>query len=144
MLCLRDDRGAVPTGVWVAAGFFAAGAALHLGATMHDLQPYEPGPRMPELERRYGRALVRLNRNEDLFPPFPGMREASTGTSFTIASEVTFAPPSSQEDRIMASLEARRPCACHRGSSPTHRYRGSWRMARLASSARCGLSDRPA
>src|SRR5438105_3471458 len=45
-------------------------------AKLDDLQPYEPGPRMPELERRYGRALVRLNRNEDLFPPFPGMREA--------------------------------------------------------------------
>ncbi len=33
---------------------------------------------MMELEQRYGRALVRLNRNEDLFPPFPGMREAVT------------------------------------------------------------------
>ena len=43
---------------------------------MHDLQPYEPGPRIPELEERYGRELVRLNRNEDLFPPVPGMREA--------------------------------------------------------------------
>ena len=31
---------------------------------------------MPELEERYGRELVRLNRNEDLFPPVPGMREA--------------------------------------------------------------------
>ena len=50
--------------------------ARFVRATMLDLQPYEPGPRMPELERRYGRALVRLNRNEDLFPPFPGMREA--------------------------------------------------------------------
>jgi len=31
---------------------------------------------MAELEHRYGRAVVRLNRNEDLFPPFPGLREA--------------------------------------------------------------------
>jgi histidinol-phosphate aminotransferase len=31
---------------------------------------------MAELEERYGRAVVRLNRNEDLFPPFPGVREA--------------------------------------------------------------------
>jgi histidinol-phosphate aminotransferase len=43
---------------------------------MRDLQPYEPGPRMPELEELHGRTLLRLNRNEDLFPPFPGMREA--------------------------------------------------------------------
>jgi histidinol-phosphate aminotransferase len=44
--------------------------------TLHGLQPYDPGPRMPELEQRLGRAPVRLNRNEDLFAPFPGMREA--------------------------------------------------------------------
>jgi histidinol-phosphate aminotransferase len=50
--------------------------ARFVRATMHDLEPYEPGPRMPELEKRYGRTLVRLNRNEDLFPPVPGMREA--------------------------------------------------------------------
>jgi len=31
---------------------------------------------MAELEERYGRAVVRLNRNEDLFPPLPGVREA--------------------------------------------------------------------
>src|SRR5690242_19140132 len=31
---------------------------------------------MAELEARYGRAVVRLNRNEDLFPPLPGVREA--------------------------------------------------------------------
>jgi histidinol-phosphate aminotransferase len=31
---------------------------------------------MAELEERYGRAVVRLNRNEDLFPPVPGVREA--------------------------------------------------------------------
>jgi histidinol-phosphate aminotransferase len=31
---------------------------------------------MAELEERYGRAVVRLNRNEDLFPPLDGVREA--------------------------------------------------------------------
>ena len=31
---------------------------------------------MAELEERYGRTVVRLNRNEDLFPPLPGLREA--------------------------------------------------------------------
>jgi len=31
---------------------------------------------MAELEELYGRKVVRLNRNEDLFPPFPGVREA--------------------------------------------------------------------
>lgn len=45
-------------------------------AGLDDLRPYAPGPSMAELERRYGRAVVRLNRNEDLFPPVPGMREA--------------------------------------------------------------------
>ncbi|HWX10105.1 MAG TPA: histidinol-phosphate transaminase [Gaiellaceae bacterium] len=41
-----------------------------------DLHAYHPGPSMAELEERYGRAVVRLNRNEDLFPPVPGVREA--------------------------------------------------------------------
>src|SRR4051812_15731362 len=31
---------------------------------------------MAELEERYGRAVIRLNRNEDLFPPLGGVREA--------------------------------------------------------------------
>jgi histidinol-phosphate aminotransferase len=31
---------------------------------------------MAELEERYGRAVVRLNRNEDLFPPLAGVHEA--------------------------------------------------------------------
>src|SRR2546429_9996150 len=31
---------------------------------------------MAELEERYGRAVVRLNRNEDLFPPLAGVSEA--------------------------------------------------------------------
>ena len=43
---------------------------------LDDLRPYAPGPSMAELEHRYGRTVVRLNRNEDLFPPFPGLREA--------------------------------------------------------------------
>jgi histidinol-phosphate aminotransferase len=43
---------------------------------LHDLHAYNPGPSMAELEARYGRAVVRLNRNEDLFPPLAGVREA--------------------------------------------------------------------
>jgi histidinol-phosphate aminotransferase len=43
---------------------------------LHDLRAYHPGPSMAELEQRYGRAVVRLNRNEDLFPPLAGVREA--------------------------------------------------------------------
>jgi histidinol-phosphate/aromatic aminotransferase/cobyric acid decarboxylase-like protein len=43
---------------------------------LHDLRAYNPGPSMAELEERYGRAVVRLNRNEDLFPPLAGVREA--------------------------------------------------------------------
>jgi histidinol-phosphate aminotransferase len=43
---------------------------------LHGLGAYHPGPSMAELEERYGRAVVRLNRNEDLFPPLPGIREA--------------------------------------------------------------------
>ena len=43
---------------------------------LHDLRAYHPGPSMAELEERYGRAVVRLNRNEDLFPPLAGVREA--------------------------------------------------------------------
>jgi histidinol-phosphate aminotransferase len=44
--------------------------------SLHALGAYHPGPSMGELEDRYGREVVRLNRNEDLFPPFPGVREA--------------------------------------------------------------------
>jgi len=44
--------------------------------SVHGLAAYHPGPSMAELQRRYGREVVRLNRNEDLFPPFPGAREA--------------------------------------------------------------------
>lgn len=43
---------------------------------LHGLHAYHPGPSMAELEERYGSAVVRLNRNEDLFPPFPGVSEA--------------------------------------------------------------------
>lgn len=37
-----NGRSPVPAGVWIAAGFFAAGGALHLGAALHDL-PRPPG-----------------------------------------------------------------------------------------------------
>jgi histidinol-phosphate aminotransferase len=43
---------------------------------LHELHAYHPGPSMAELEERYGRTVVRLNRNEDLFPPLAGVREA--------------------------------------------------------------------
>jgi histidinol-phosphate aminotransferase len=43
---------------------------------LHDLHAYDPGPSMAELEERYGRAVIRLNRNEDLFPPLAGVRQA--------------------------------------------------------------------
>jgi histidinol-phosphate aminotransferase len=45
-------------------------------ASLHDLRAYQPGPSLAELEARHGRAVVRLDRNEDLFPPMGGMREA--------------------------------------------------------------------
>jgi len=42
------------------------------------LSPYDPGASADELRRRYGVAeIVRLNRNEDLFEPFPGALEAA-------------------------------------------------------------------
>ena len=43
---------------------------------LQGLHAYHPGPSMAELEERYGRAVVRLNRNEDLFAPLDGIREA--------------------------------------------------------------------
>jgi histidinol-phosphate aminotransferase len=43
---------------------------------LQELDAYHPGPSMAQLAERYGRALVRLNRNEDLFPPLAGVREA--------------------------------------------------------------------
>jgi histidinol-phosphate aminotransferase len=42
------------------------------------LSAYDPGASSEELRRRYGVAeIVRLNRNEDLFEPFPGALEAA-------------------------------------------------------------------
>jgi histidinol-phosphate aminotransferase len=42
------------------------------------LSSYDPGESAEELRRRYGVAeIVRLNRNEDLFEPFPGALEAA-------------------------------------------------------------------
>ena len=45
--------------------------------SLHGLQPYHPGASVAELEEHYGREVVRLNRNEDLFGPFPGALEAA-------------------------------------------------------------------
>ena len=46
--------------------------------SLHGLEPYHPGPSVDELRRRYGvDEVVRLNRNEDLFEPFPGALEAA-------------------------------------------------------------------
>jgi histidinol-phosphate aminotransferase len=45
--------------------------------SLHGLEPYDPGPSVDELRRLYGvDEIVRLNRNEDLFEPFPEWREA--------------------------------------------------------------------
>ncbi len=45
---------------------------------LHGLEAYHPGPSVDELRRRYGvDEVVRLNRNEDLFEPFPGALEAA-------------------------------------------------------------------
>ena len=47
--------------------------------SLHGLEPYHPGPSVDELRRAYGvDEIVRLNRNEDLFEPFPEWREAVT------------------------------------------------------------------
>ncbi len=47
--------------------------------SLHGLEPYDPGPSADELRRAYGvDEIVRLNRNEDLFEPFPEWREAVT------------------------------------------------------------------
>jgi histidinol-phosphate aminotransferase len=47
--------------------------------SLHGLDPYHPGPSVNELRRAYGvDEIVRLNRNEDLFEPFPEWREAVT------------------------------------------------------------------
>ena len=54
----------------------AANRLVRPSRALHDLHAYHPGPSMAELEERYGRAVVRLNRNEDLFPPLAGVREA--------------------------------------------------------------------
>jgi histidinol-phosphate aminotransferase len=46
--------------------------------SLQGLSAYHPGPSVDELRRRYGvDEVVRLNRNEDLFDPFPGAREAA-------------------------------------------------------------------
>ncbi len=46
--------------------------------SLHGLAAYHPGPSVDELRVRYGvDEVVRLNRNEDLFGPFPGALEAA-------------------------------------------------------------------
>jgi len=46
--------------------------------SLHGLAAYHPGPSVDELRLRYGvDEVVRLNRNEDLFGPFPGALEAA-------------------------------------------------------------------
>jgi histidinol-phosphate aminotransferase len=46
--------------------------------SLQGLSAYDPGPSVDELRRRYGvDEVVRLNRNEDLFEPFPGARDAA-------------------------------------------------------------------
>jgi histidinol-phosphate aminotransferase len=46
--------------------------------SLRGLEPYHPGPSVDELRCRYGmNEIVRLNRNEDLFEPFPGALEAA-------------------------------------------------------------------
>jgi histidinol-phosphate aminotransferase len=48
-------------------------------SSLHGLEPYHPGPSADELRRAYGvDEIVRLNRNEDLFEPFPEWHEAVT------------------------------------------------------------------
>jgi histidinol-phosphate aminotransferase len=45
---------------------------------LRELAPYQPGVAADDLRRRHGLAEVyRLNRNEDLFPAFPGALEAA-------------------------------------------------------------------
>jgi histidinol-phosphate aminotransferase len=45
---------------------------------LHGLAPYHPGAAADALERRSGAPqVIPLNRNEDLFPPFPGALEAA-------------------------------------------------------------------
>lgn len=46
---------------------------------LRGVEPYDPGPSLAELERRFGRRrIVKLNWNEDLFGLLPGVAEAVT------------------------------------------------------------------
>jgi histidinol-phosphate aminotransferase len=46
--------------------------------SLRGLAAYHPGPSVEELRKRYGvDEVVRLNRNEDLFGPFPGAADAA-------------------------------------------------------------------
>jgi histidinol-phosphate aminotransferase len=47
--------------------------------SLHGLDPYRPGPSLAELKERYGLdKIAKLNWNEGLQGPFPGVREAVT------------------------------------------------------------------
>jgi histidinol-phosphate aminotransferase len=47
--------------------------------SLHGLDPYRPGPSLAELKERYGLdEIAKLNWNEGLQGPFPGVREAVT------------------------------------------------------------------
>ncbi len=46
--------------------------------SLHGIEPYQPGPSLSELKKRYGvDEIVKLNWNEGLFGPFPGALEAA-------------------------------------------------------------------
>ena len=78
------------------------------------LSAYDPGESAEELRRRYGVAeIVRLNRNEDLFEPFPGALEAAAAE----LANVSRYPEETHREfaaAVAAAGRARRPI----GSSP--------------------------
>ncbi|MDX6472053.1 MAG: histidinol-phosphate aminotransferase [Gaiellaceae bacterium] len=76
--------------------------------SLQGLSAYHPGPSVDELRRRYGvDEVVRLNRNEDLFEPFPGAREAAAAE----LDNVWMYPEESYSD-------FREAVAAHIGSTP--------------------------
>jgi histidinol-phosphate aminotransferase len=55
-----------------------AGWAELVKPSLHGLEPYRPGESVAELRTRHGlREVVKLNWNEDLFGPLPGVLEAA-------------------------------------------------------------------
>lgn len=76
--------------------------------SLDGLAAYHPGPSTGELRLRYGvDEVVRLNRNEDLFEPFPGAREAA-------AAELDHVWMYPEE----AYTDFREAAAAHIGSTP--------------------------